>query len=72
MKILVFAGPSVFRISQTVVADLTLDERYPYDAVTIRGVTTAERKGTFAGYEAGADVSVFFTREVGVGVGVGG
>ena len=33
-------------------------------------MTTEERKGTFWGYHAGADISVFFTRSVGVGGGV--
>lgn len=70
IKILVFAGPSVFRLSQSVVTDIKLDEQFPYDIATISGVTTEERKGTFAGYHAGADVSVFFTRSVGVGGGI--
>jgi opacity protein-like surface antigen len=33
-------------------------------------VKTQEQKGTFWGYHAGADVSVFFTRSVGVGGGL--
>lgn len=70
IKVLVFAGPSVFRLSQTVVTDVTLNEQSPYDTVTISGVITEERKGTFLGYHAGADVSVFFNRSVGVGGGV--
>lgn len=69
VKVVAYAGPSVFRVSQFVVTDITLDERFPYDIATISGATTVERKGTFGGYHAGADVSVFFTRSVGVGVG---
>jgi hypothetical protein len=70
IKILVFAGPSVFRLSQTEVTNIVVEEVAPYDTVTITSVKTEERKGTFWGYHAGADVSVFFTREVGVGGGI--
>jgi opacity protein-like surface antigen len=70
IKVLVFAGPSVFRLAQTQVTNLVVKEEFPYDTVTISDVTTEEKKGTFWGYHAGADVSVFFTRLVGVGGGV--
>ena len=70
IKFLAFAGPSIFRLSQTQVTDITVDEEYPYDTVTITGVKTQEQKGTFWGYHAGADVSLFFTRSIGVGGGV--
>jgi hypothetical protein len=69
IKILAFGGPSIFRESQTVVINLTLNDPYPHDTVAISGVTTEERKGTVVGYHAGADVSYFFDRSVGVGVG---
>lgn len=70
IKVLVFGGPSVFRLSQTQVTDIIVNEVYPYDTVTIASVKTQEQKGTFWGYHAGADVSVFFTRSVGVGGGL--
>ena len=69
IKVLLFAGPSIFRLSQTQVTNIIVDEVAPYDTVTISSVTTEEKKGTFWGYHAGADVSVFFTRSVGVGFG---
>jgi hypothetical protein len=70
VKILVFGGPSVFRLSHTQVTNIQVAEVYPYDTVTITSVATEEKKGTFLGYHAGADVSVFFSRFAGVGVGV--
>jgi len=70
IKILVYGGPSAFRVSQTVVTDVSLDEQYPYDVATVTGVATDERKGTRFGYHAGGDVSYFFTRSTGVGGGV--
>jgi hypothetical protein len=70
IKVLLFAGPSVFRIAQTRVTNILVDEAFPYDTVTISNVTTEEKEGTSWGYQVGADVAVFFTRSVGVGGGV--
>jgi len=70
VKVLVFGGPSIFRITQTQVTNILVTEVAPYDTVTIHGVTSEDIKGTFWGYHAGADVAVFFTRSVGVGGGI--
>ena len=70
LSVMLYGGPTIFRVSQSVVTDLELDEQYPYDAVKIVGVKTDERKGTLFGYHAGADVSYFFSRTIGVGGGV--
>jgi len=70
VKVMAFAGPSIFRLAHTQVTNILVTEVFPYDTVSIKGVTTEERKGTFWGYHAGADVSVFVTRLVGVGIGV--
>lgn len=70
IRVVVFGGPSWFQVSQTVVTDITLNEVFPYNTVTIGAVKAEERKGTFPGYHAGADVSVFLSRYVGVGAGI--
>ena len=70
VKVMLFAGPSIFRLTQTQVRSILVTEVAPYDTVTIHDVTTEDIKGTFWGYHAGADVAVFFTRSVGIGVGV--
>jgi hypothetical protein len=67
---LVFGGPTIFHVSQTVVTDVTLDERYPYDTLTITGVKTGERTSTLFGYHVGGDVSYFFNPTIGLGGGV--
>src|SRR5262245_56238138 len=61
VRMLVFGGPTIFRVSQTVVTNLALDEQYPYDTVSITGVRTDERSKTLLGYHVGGDVSYFFT-----------
>lgn len=57
LKILAFGGPTIFRVSQTVVTSLVLDEQYPYDTVSITGVRTDDRSKTLFGYHVGGDVS---------------
>ncbi len=70
VKILVFGGPSFFRVAQNAVIDVSLAETYPYDVAAIGGVTTAIKNGTTIGFHAGADVGYMFARTVGVGAGV--
>jgi hypothetical protein len=70
IKVLAFAGPSIFRINQTQVTNILVNEVPPYDTVSIASVTSENKKGTFWGYHAGVDVAVFFTRSVGVGGGI--
>src|SRR5262245_23661857 len=70
VKFLAYGGPSVFRLSQTVVTQLFLDDFYPFDTVRITDVDTEQHDVVRWGYHVGADVSYFFTRTVGVGGGV--
>lgn len=70
VRLLAFAGPSIFRLSQVVVTGVTLNEAYPYDTVAISGVTIADRTATVFGYHAGGDVSYLFSRSLGLGAGV--
>ena len=68
-KVLLFGGPSVFRVTQDVVSDLSLSETYPYDQVTVTGSTQTELSTTVFGFHAGADVAYMFTPAVGLGGG---
>ncbi len=70
VKILVFGGPSIFRVTQHVVHDVSLDDPYPHDTVTITGVTTTKLESTQPGFHVGGDVAYFFSRSLGVGAGV--
>ena len=51
-----FAGPSFFRVEADLVDDLTLEEEYPYDSVTITGAKTVSAKKSAIGFHAGAGV----------------
>jgi hypothetical protein len=71
VKILVFGGPSIFRVSQHIVSGVTLDDPAPYNAVAITGVTTTTTlQSTNVGFHMGGDVGYFFSNAIGVGAGV--
>src|SRR5262245_15993515 len=60
LRIMVFGGPTIFRVWQTAVTNVQLDDEYPFDTVAIRGVTTKVRTGTPIGYHVGGDVAHLF------------
>ena len=67
LQAVVFAGPSFFKVKQGIVTDFEITETYPYDTATFsRGISrTADESKV--GFNVGADVGYFFTRQVGVG-----
>jgi hypothetical protein len=70
IQAVVFGGPSFFAVKQDIVNDFELTEMYPYDSATFsRGITTKLDESKI-GFNVGADVGYFFTRQVGVGGGV--
>ena len=70
IPVVVFGGPSFFSVKQDIVNDFENAETYPYDTATFsRGVNTTADESK-VGFNVGADVGYFFTRQVGVGVSV--
>jgi hypothetical protein len=70
LKIMIFGGPTIFHVSQTVVTDVVLNSQYPFDTVTITGVKTANRTSNLFGFHIGGDVAYFFSPSTGVGGGL--
>ena len=70
LKVLVFGGPSVFRVTQNVVSDLTLSDPYPPVTATITGVSTSRLAGTVAGFHVGGDLGYYVNKTLGIGAGV--
>jgi hypothetical protein len=67
IQAVVFAGPSFFSVKQGIVNDFEINETFPYDTATFsRGITTDVDESKI-GFNAGADVGYFFTRQIGVG-----
>jgi hypothetical protein len=67
IQAVVFGGPSFFNVKQGIVNDFEITESYPYDTASFsRGISTTADESNI-GFNAGADVGYFFTRQVGVG-----
>lgn len=67
IQAVVFAGPSFFTVKQDVVNDFEISETYPFDTATFSRGLTREVDESKIGFNVGADVGYFFTRQVGVG-----
>ena len=68
VQVMVSGGPSFFQVKQDVVTGYTLNEAYPYDQATFKNAVTTSAKDSKIGFNAGGDVAVFFSRQVGVGL----
>lgn len=66
-RVIVTAGPSVLRVSQTLVTGLEFSETYPYDTAAFKSATTTNATTTATGFNAGADLLWMFSRHVGGG-----
>jgi hypothetical protein len=69
MQLMVFGGPSIFAVTQTILQPqgVALSSSYPYESGSISSAGTTDASKTAIGFNAGADVSYFFTRSIGVG-----
>jgi hypothetical protein len=71
LRVRVFGGPSYFRVKQEQVSDIRYNQVYQIlsrgNAVGITTYDRTETEDTGWGFHAGGDVSVFFTRVIGVG-----
>jgi hypothetical protein len=63
----VFAGPSFFSVKQDVLTRVGYSDAYPYDAISPAPGQITNVSKSKTGFNAGADVAYFFTRQVGVG-----
>jgi hypothetical protein len=69
-RVTLFGGPTYFTVSQQMVETIRYDQRYFLSGTNIVDITTYNDKkasGSGFGFHAGADVSYFFTRVVGIG-----
>ena len=67
VEVALFGGPTFFSVSQAFVTGIDFDQAYPYDTATLTGAMTRTQDGSTIGFNVGADVSVYFSRWVGVG-----
>ena len=67
VDVLVSAGPSLFNVTQTLVADVLYSDKYPYDVASFVSASTTTVRQTAAGFHLGADVTLKIAAHVGVG-----
>jgi hypothetical protein len=67
IEVAVGAGPSFFRVRQTIVDHVSFRDTYPYDAPTFVAASTQRVSGHKAGVNASADVSLRLSRHFGLG-----
>ena len=70
LSVHVTAGPSFFRLSQEVLADVTFTEQAPFNTVNVSGVT-GERTDSAVGINAGVDVTYQFWESDAYRIGAG-
>lgn len=67
MSLDLFAGPSFFVTSTEVLADLVVEDVYPYDSVTLQRTEVRKLDDNPVGFNAGASVTYRLTPRIGVG-----
>lgn len=68
LRVVVFAGPSFFSVSQTVIDTPAVADTYPYDAITLARGTSTDRSESMVGVHGGLDATWYFARRLGAGV----
>lgn len=63
----VFGGPTFFDVQQQLVTDVNFTHAYPYDTATFSSAAIDRESGSTVGFNVGADVSYYFTGNVGIG-----
>jgi hypothetical protein len=63
----VFGGPSRWQIRQDRISEIGYTSQYPFDEAQLSGVTIQGANANIWGYNAGIDVGVYLSNNVGVG-----
>jgi len=72
LDVMVYGGPSLFRVSQDVISDITLGEQGgAFTSVVAQG-TVKERKKSVTGYNVGADATYILWSNDNIRIGAGG
>jgi hypothetical protein len=66
-QIAIFGGPSIFRVTQGLVTDVTTSSAYPYDTATFVSATTVEQSQSQLGFNGGVDITARVAKFFGVG-----
>jgi len=68
LDVMIFGGPSLFSVRQTLVTDVTYSETYPFDTATFTAAQTTNATAKLAtGFHVGLDVGWKLSDNVGIG-----
>ena len=67
VEVALFGGPTFFQVSQEFLTGVAFTQEYPYDTATLERSTAEKHDGSAIGFHVGVDMSVYFSRFVGVG-----
>jgi hypothetical protein len=67
-RVSVFAGPSWIHVDQDLVANVNVNDVYPFDTPSFASAATQRHTASRAGFNAGGDFSYMLRPRVGVGV----
>jgi hypothetical protein len=70
LEIIASGGPSVFRVDQDFVSDVTYTQIYPYDTATYQGASVVRQRKTVTGGNISAEVGWRVARHLGVAAAV--
>ena len=67
VRVLLFGGPSLFSVTQTLVNDISVVDNYPFDQAAFSSAATAQQTKSSIGLNTGVDVTYMLTGTVGLG-----
>lgn len=67
-RVRLFGGPSYFSLSQDLVANVSVNESYPFDTATFGTAITESANGAAIGFNVGADIAWMWSRRAGAGL----
>jgi hypothetical protein len=70
LEIVILGGPSVFRVDQDFVSDVTYTQTYPYDTATYQGASVIRQRKTVTGGNIGGEVGWRVARHLGLAAAV--
>ena len=62
-----FGGPTLFQVKQELVTSVSKTDAYPFNTATFQSYSKQSQSVSSVGFNAGADVAVYFSDHVGVG-----
>ena len=71
LRLTLSGGPTLFKITQDLVDDITINQTYPYDSATFNKAVVTNHSASGWGFNAGVDLTYLVTPHMGAGIAVG-